>query len=55
MQFEVCRSIYLDSAMEQPSARLPAVARLLAGTVRALANEVVALGRGSAGLAQAAE
>lgn len=45
MQLEVCRSTYLDTRLEEPSARLPALARLLAGLVRQLAGEVAELGR----------
>lgn len=45
MQLEVCRSSYLDTRLEEPSARLPALARLLAGLVRQLAGEVAELGR----------
>ncbi len=54
MQLEVCRSTYLDARLEQPSARLPALARLLAGLVRVLASDVAELGRGGQ-LPQAAE
>lgn len=54
MQIEVCRSIYLDTRLEEPSARLPAVARLLAGIVRQLAGETAELGR-SGQFRQAAE
>lgn len=44
LQVEVCRSIYLDARLDQPGARLPAVAKTLAGLVRLLADEVAALG-----------
>lgn len=46
LQLEVCRSTYLDARLDAPSARLPAVARMLAGLVEQLAECVVALGRG---------
>lgn len=54
LQLEICRSTYLDARLETPSIRLPAVARMLAGLIRALASEVAALGRDSQ-IAQAAE
>ena len=54
MQVEVCRTSYLDSRMEEPCARLPAVARLLADMVGRLAAEVAELGRRD-DLPQAAE
>ena len=54
MQIEVCRSVYLDSSMEQPSARLVQVSRLLAGMVQELGTMVAMMGRGGE-LAQAAE
>ncbi|MEP5938726.1 MAG: N-formylglutamate amidohydrolase [Erythrobacter sp.] len=38
VQVEVCRSAYLDHRMEQPSAKMPAVAQLLAGLVRQLSS-----------------
>ena len=44
MQVEVCRSTYLDSRLDQPCARLPAIARLLADMVRILASEVADIG-----------
>lgn len=44
IQIEVCRSAYLDAQLDQPGPRLPAVARALAGTVRALAREVASIG-----------
>ena len=46
MQIEVCRSSYLDAQLTEPSARLPAVARLLAGLVRDMADAVMQLGEG---------
>lgn len=54
MQIEVCRSTYLDARLETPSARHPAIAKLLSGLVCRLAGEVVEIGRGEQ-LAQAAE
>ena len=45
MQVEVCRTSYLDFRLEKPSARMLAVARLLAAMVGRLAAEVVELGR----------
>lgn len=41
IQLEVCRSLYLDPRHEQASARLPMLAKTLAGLVRELAAEVV--------------
>ena len=41
IQLEVCRSLYLDPRHEEASARLPVLARTLAGLVRELALEVV--------------
>lgn len=49
MQLEVCRSIYLDARLEEPSPRLPAVVRLLSGLVRELAFEATALAGQSEG------
>ena len=40
IQVEICRTTYLDSGLDRPSARLPGVARLIAGLVRTLASEV---------------
>lgn len=45
LQLEVCRSRYLDARFEEPSVRLAAVGRLIAGLVRMLAGEVATLGR----------
>jgi N-formylglutamate amidohydrolase len=45
IQVEVCRSSYLDAAMEQPSPRAGGMVRALAGLVRALGEETAALGR----------
>ncbi|WP_247718147.1 N-formylglutamate amidohydrolase [Qipengyuania proteolytica] len=54
IQVEICRSLYLDARLDQTSARLPAIARLVAGLVEALGNEVLQLGPSSR-LSQAAE
>ncbi|TMM50159.1 N-formylglutamate amidohydrolase [Qipengyuania marisflavi] len=54
LQLEVCRTAYLDARLDEPSARLPGVARLLVTLVRTLADNVVALARQD-GLSQAAE
>ena len=44
LQVEVCRAAYLDARLDQPGPRLPAVAKALSGLVRALADEIAALG-----------
>lgn len=44
IQLEVCRSTYLDAKLDQPSARIVTVARLLAGLVRHLAEEAIGIG-----------
>lgn len=54
IQVEVCRSAYLDSRLDQPCARMPGVARLLADMVRSLASDVADIGSRDR-LAQAAE
>lgn len=54
LQLEVCRSLYLDARFENPSPRMPALARLLANLVTALAEEV-SPDRGEQGLPLAAE
>lgn len=54
MQIEVCRSIYLDARLDVPSARQPAIVKLLSGLVRRLAAVVVELGAAGQ-LPQAAE
>lgn len=51
MQVEVCRSAYLDGALDQPGPGMATIARVIAGLVRRLADELT-LGRG---LPQAAE
>jgi N-formylglutamate amidohydrolase len=51
LQIEVCRSTYLDADMREVGARFAAIARELAGFVRAIADEVVWLGRPHASLA----
>lgn len=45
IQVEVCRSTYLDRRMEEPSARMAAVVRLIAGLVRELGGATAGLGR----------
>lgn len=40
LQIEVCRSIYLDARLNEPSARLRGVVRLLAGLVKDLGSKV---------------
>jgi N-formylglutamate amidohydrolase len=54
VQIEVCRSTYLDARLDQPSARLPAIVKLVSGLVRTLGAEITLMGR-RGGLAQAAE
>jgi N-formylglutamate amidohydrolase len=51
VQVEICRSLYLDAHLREPGAGLAAVARVLAGLVRRLADELSAGRR----LPQAAE
>lgn len=48
LQLELCRATYLDAALAEPSARLPAIVRLLTGLVRELGDMVATLGRGGA-------
>ena len=43
IQIEVCRSLYLDANFDQPTARMPSIARLLAGLVRGFARQTVDL------------
>ena len=47
IQVEICRSLYLDSRLSEPSAECSTVSRLLSGLVRCLAAEVSAMGQGS--------
>ena len=54
VQLEVCRSLYLDARFESESARMPALARLLADLVGTLAEEILS-GRREQGLPLAAE
>ena len=54
LQLEVCRTLYLDARFDGPSARMPALARLVAELVRALADEILP-DRGVHGLPLAAE
>lgn len=51
LQIEVCRSTYLDADMREIGARFTAIARELTDFVRAIADEVVWLGRPHATLA----
>ena len=44
LQVEVCRASYLDARMEEPSGRFPGMVKTLAGLVRGLAAEVMAIG-----------
>ena len=44
LQVEVCRAAYLDTRLDAPGPRLPAVARALTALVRSLAHEIAALG-----------
>lgn len=44
LQIEVCRGSYLDARLSEPSARLPTVARLLAGLVSELAKALAEAG-----------
>ena len=46
LQLEVCRSAYLDPQLTEPSARFPAMVRVLASFTRALAAETARLGSG---------
>ncbi|MXP43359.1 N-formylglutamate amidohydrolase [Allopontixanthobacter sediminis] len=45
MQIELCRSAYLDRRLQEPSARMAGVVRLVAGLVRELGDTTAALGR----------
>ena len=54
MQLEICRATYLDSRLDEPSARVGAVARSIVGLVRELASDVALIGQGG-GLPLAAE
>ena len=54
MQIEVCRTTYLDNRLDQPTARVGAIAKLIAGLARVLAAEVSRMGE-IGGFAQAAE
>ncbi|WP_394269437.1 N-formylglutamate amidohydrolase [Qipengyuania sp.] len=46
IQIEVCRSLYLDARLDQPSARLPVLARALGDMVMALARQILDLRHG---------
>lgn len=54
LQLEVCRTLYLDARFDGTSARQPALSRLLAELVRALADEILP-GQREQGLPLAAE
>ncbi len=54
IQIEVCRSLYLDEQLSQPTERLGPVAKMLAGLVRELGAETARFGSAS-DIAQAAE
>lgn len=54
LQIEVCRSLYLDEQLSEPTAHLAAVAKMLAGLVRELGAETARFGSAS-DVAQAAE
>lgn len=54
LQLEVCRTLYLDARFDGASARQPALSRLLAELIRALADEIL-LGQRERGLPLAAE
>ena len=54
VQIEVCRTAYLDTRLDLPSARVAAIAKLLAGLVRMLGAETRTMGRRGQ-TAQAAE
>lgn len=46
LQIELCRSLYLDSRLTEPSDELPVIAHMLAGLVHRLAEEVAVMGQG---------
>lgn len=48
IQVELCRTTYLDRRMEEPSARIAAMVRLIAGLVRELGGATAGLGRAGA-------
>ncbi len=45
IQVEVCRSLYLDHRLAEPSSQLPAVADMICGLVKMLADEIAARSR----------
>ena len=51
IQIEICRTSYLDSQLDEPSARVTGLGRLLSGLVRTLAEEVAQRGRGDVAMA----
>ncbi len=46
IQVEVCRSLYLDHRLAEPSPQLPAIADMISGLVKILAEEIAARSRG---------
>lgn len=44
MQIEVCRTTYLDARLDQPSARLPAITKLLSALIQNLGSMVADMG-----------
>lgn len=48
IQLELCRSTYLDRRMAEPTARMAAIVRLVAGLVRELGEHTANLGRAGA-------
>lgn len=51
IQIEICRSLYLDGRLAEPSAQLPAIADMIAGLVKILAEEIGARGKSATSLA----
>lgn len=48
IQVEVCRSLYLDHRLAEPSSQLPAIADMISGLVKILADEIAARNRSRA-------
>lgn len=46
IQLEICRSLYLDARLAEPSARLPSVAKLLIGLIREMGDIAMGIARG---------
>ncbi|MFN2100382.1 N-formylglutamate amidohydrolase [Altererythrobacter sp. MF3-039] len=44
LQIEICRSLYLDRQLSEPTARMASIVKLLSGLVRTLAEEVTQMG-----------